>query len=549
MTDRLNPTQSRPRRWRLLDVLIAVAAVGLMAAGLLWLSGSNRGLVDSEVKLEQAPVTVYSPLDAEHAPVAVIAHGFSGSRQMMQPFATTLARNGYVTVSFDFPGHGANPLPLEGKIGDPERTDALLKAVEQVVDYATTLPQFDGRLALVGHSMAGDIAARYARASEPPANNPEVADAPGADEQPAAPVARVDALVAVSPYLSQEIGEHDPGATPNNMLFIYGGLEPETIHAQGRNAVAAVAGLPADEIAAEVTYGDHGDGSARRLVIADGVEHIGVLYSAQTLEATLEWLNKVFGRQASGWVDARGPWLIIYFLGVVLLAWPLARLLPRVSDEPLGANLEWSRMLPAALLPALLTPLILRPFPSDFLAIAIADYIALHFAVYALLTGIALLLLGGFTPGGGRRISIGAFLGALIAVVLYQTITIAIPADRYVVACLPGTHRWGILLVLLGATTAWFATDEWLTRGANAVAGAYPLTKALFLLSLLFAVALNLGELFFLVIIVPAILILFIVFGLFSRWIYRRTGHPLVAALANALAFAVAITASFPIAE
>jgi dienelactone hydrolase len=547
MTEQINPVPSRSRRWRLVDAMIGIVALGLIAAGLIWLGGTDRGLIDSEVALEQAPVTVYSPLDAEQAPVAVIAHGFAGSRQMMQPFATTLARNGYVAVSFDFPGHGSNPLPLEGKLGEPERTDALLEAVSQVVDYATTLPQFDGRLALVGHSMAGDIAARYAQTSNPSAEDAEVADTPGADAHSARPVTRVDALVALSPYLSQDIGDHEPDATPNNMLFVYGELEPEVVQAQGRNAVAAVAGLPADEIAADVTYGEHGDGSARRLVVADRVEHIGVLYSAQTLEATLQWLNKVFGHQGNGWIDARGPWLAIYFLGVILLAWPLARLLPRVSSKPLGANLEWRRLLPAALLPALLTPLILRPFPSDFLPIAIADYVALHFAVYALLTGVALLLLGGFVPTDGRRTSIGAFLVALITVILYQTVTIAIPTDRYVAAFLPDPHRWGILLVLLAATTAWFTTDEWLTRGANAVPGAYPLTKALFLLSLLLAVALNLRDLFFLVIIVPAVLILFIVFGLFSRWVYRRTGHPLVAALANALAFAVAITASFPI--
>jgi dienelactone hydrolase len=540
-----------------------MAGVGLtlMLMGLAWLLLADRGLITTEVELEQAPVSISMLANTEHAPLVVIAHGFSGSRQMMASIARTLARNGYVAVSFDFPGHGANALPLEGKIGEPQRTQALLDALAAVVDYASGLPAYDGRLALLGHSMAGDIAVRYANAD----SGNETA-------------AELDALVAVSPYLAQEIGAHVEGETPNNLLFIYGEWEPQMILDQGRAAVAAVAQQSGTqqsgtepsgaEIEPGVTYGDHADGSARRLVIADDVEHIGVLYSASAIKAALDWLNQVFGPQGSGWIDARGLWLGLYFLGVLLLAWPLSRLLPRVSSRPLGAGLDWRRLLPAALIPALLTPLVLRPFPSDFLSIAIADYIALHFAVYALLTGLILLLLRrqrglGSGLGSGRAVSAAgrlgddqraaisapAFIAALLAVIAYQTLAIAVPTDLYIAAFLPDPHRLGILALMFCATVAWFLADEWLTRGPGAFIGGYALTKVLFLVSLMLAVVLNLDELFFLVIIIPAILILFVVFGLFSAWVYRRTGHPWIAALANALAFALAITVSFPIAD
>jgi hypothetical protein len=322
------------------------------------------------------------------------------------------------------------------------------------------------------------------------------------------------------------------------------------IREQGRAAVAAVAdGITAQQVRPEVTYGEHADGSARRLVIAAGVEHIGVLYSQQSLQAALDWLNQVFDHQGSGWIDTRSRWLGVYFLGVILLAWPLARLLPRVSNTPLGAGLGWRRLLPATLGPALLTPLILRPLPSDFLPIAIADYLALHFALYGLLSAGALWLLGA-RPGSARaRVSRSGFALALLAVIGYQALTIMLPTDLYVAALLPDPHRVTILFVLFTATALWLSVDEWLTRGPGAQRGAYTLTKALFLVSLALAVVLDLEQLFFLVIIIPAILILFIVFGLFSGWIYRRTGHPLVGALTNALIFAVAITASFPIAD
>jgi hypothetical protein len=67
-----------------------------------------------------------------------------------------------------------------------------------------------------------------------------------------------------------------------------------------------------------------------------------------------------------------------------------------------------------------------------------------------------------------------------------------------------------------------------------------------FLLSLAGAVALDPRRLFFLAIIVPVIVPFMAVFGLFGRWIHRRTGHPLPGALAQALAFALAIGATFP---
>ncbi len=112
---------------------------------------------------------------------------------------------------------------------------------------------------------------------------------------------------------------------------------------------------------------------------------------------------------------------------------------------------------------------------------------------------------------------------------------------------LPGADRIGTVLVLFAGTLLWFAADEWLTRGG--ARGAYALTKLLFLVSLMLAVALNLNELFFLVIIIPAILALFIIYGLFSGWIYRRTNHPLVAAVTSAFAFASAIAVSFPVVD
>jgi hypothetical protein len=90
--------------------------------------------------------------------------------------------------------------------------------------------------------------------------------------------------------------------------------------------------------------------------------------------------------------------------------------------------------------------------------------------------------------------------------------------------------------------------DEWLTRGSCAPPFAWGATKLLFLLSLLAAVALDPYRLFFLLIIVPVMLLFFLIYGLISRWVYDCTGQPLVAGMANGAIFAWAIAASFPLA-
>jgi hypothetical protein len=122
-----------------------------------------------------------------------------------------------------------------------------------------------------------------------------------------------------------------------------------------------------------------------------------------------------------------------------------------------------------------------------------------------------------------------------------------LPLDRYVTSFVPTPTRVPLLLATLVGTLAYFLADEWTTRGAGAARGAYAMSKLAFVASLAIAVGLDFERLFFLVIIVPVIVLFFLVHGTFSAWCYRRTGHPFVAAIANAVAFAWAIGVTFPL--
>ena len=142
-----------------------VAAVGLVfiCTGVWMLERERSELSIEQYQVGETPVTVYRAAGGGPAPAIVIAHGFAGSRQLMEAYALTLARAGYVAVSLDFEGHGQNPTPMSGDVTRVDGTTKLLMAeIGRVIDFALALPGVDKRIGLLGHSMASDIVVRQA---------------------------------------------------------------------------------------------------------------------------------------------------------------------------------------------------------------------------------------------------------------------------------------------------------------------------------------------------------------------------------------------------
>lgn len=495
-------SEARVQYIRLLAALAGIIAIVL---GIWRLEHEREGLTIEPLMVGTTPATVYRRGDTVRAPAVVIAHGFAGSRQLMEAYALTLARAGYVAVSFDFQGHGRNPVPMSGDVTRIEGTTQLLmRETARVMDAALALPFTDGRVALLGHSMASDIIVRQA-----------IADP------------RVGATVAISMF-----SEAVTANAPRDLLMITGEWEGFLRENALANLRLLMPSATEDE-----TVGDPAMGTARRAAVAPSVEHVSVLYSATALSEARAWLDAAFTRTSQGPVSATGGAIVLLLLGVLLLAWPLSGLLARSGSTPPSVPLK--AFLLATLIPATATPLVLSLFDTRFLPVLVADYLAVHLFVYGLLS-IGILRLSGYRATGPVA------WGAALLLAVYGVGVFGGALDRYVASFMPIPSRLPIIAAIAVGAVPYMVADNLVIEGARAALWRSLFSRTAFLASLGVAVALDLHRLFFLLIIIPVIVLFFVVFGLMGGWVARRTASPVAAGLGLGAILAWALGVSFP---
>ncbi|ROU03733.1 alpha/beta hydrolase [Histidinibacterium lentulum] len=476
-------------------MLRAIVALLLILGSLVLLEVSRAGVTIERADVGDTPVSLYARPGAE-GPVAVIAHGFAGSRQMMQGYALPLARAGYRVHVFDFLGHGRHDRPMSGDVGSVDGTTRLL--VDQTAEVVEAAGAGGEPIALLGHSMATDVLVRVA-----------------AERGDIGPVVLVSAFSEVI-----------DASLPRDLLLVTGAWEPGL---RGFALEAARMVDPGAEEGETVIAGD----IRRRAEIAPFVEHVSVLYSRAGRRASLDWLDTAYGRSSNVAILPTG-WAILGLLGgLVLIFAPLARRLPAHqvhANDPSAGQIAL-----AALGPAILAPLVAVALNPGVLPVLVADYLALHLALFGA-AQILLLWRWGVTTGpvDWRALGLLALWCALFGLAL----------DRYAANFLPTPGRlWIIAALALGAVPFMLA-DALLTYRAGL--GRRFALRGGFFLSLGIAVALDFEGLFFLMMIAPVILLFFAVFGTMGRAAGTRSG-PLAPGLVLGLALAWALGVSFPL--
>lgn len=270
--------------------LIAMSWIGLQRAG--------AGLTTRFIEVDGIPMQFIVPQETTSVPGVAIAHGFSGSKQLMLGYAYTLAHNGYGVLLWDLPGHAANRQPFE--------YDALQDSFDIPFSTLKSQPEIDSqRLAVLGHSMGAGIAM--------------TGGIENADE--------LDAVVAISPMdaavtatvpknLSLQVGEWETWLIPytQKLLATAGGLNSNLAEGKGRS-----------------------------LSIISNVEHATILFKDASHQQALNWLNQTFGLEpTSDYRDRRIAWYGIHLLGWIIATHSILSRLPQW--EPTENNFKPSRL-------------------------------------------------------------------------------------------------------------------------------------------------------------------------------------------------------------
>jgi len=481
-----------------------VAALALAACVLaLWqLERARSGIERVVFTLGETPATLWSRPGTD-GPLVVLAHGFAGSRQMMQGYALTLARAGYRALAFDFEGHGRNPVPMSGDVTRLDgTTERLIRQTLAVIDAGLARTEAQPPVALLGHSMATDILIRTSLRE-----------------------ARAGPVVAISMFSQAVTPER-----PERLLMISGAWEGRLREV----ALDAVRMIDPDAGEGETVTAAE---TRRRAVVAPGVEHVGVLFSATAMRETLDWLDAAYGRDGTGRVAATGGWLVLLLGAIVALAWPLSRLLPGEAPAR-SAPLTRRRLALALALPALAAPPLAVVVGPGLLPAPVVDHLAVHLLAYGGLQ-LALLTFWGWRPGPLR-------LTAALALAVWGIAVFGLALDRYAANFMPTSGRLVLIAGLVPGCLVFMVADAAVTGGGQAGLSRRLAARGAFLVSLGLAVALDFERLFFLLIIAPVIVAFFLVFGLMGRWTAERSGGT-AAGAGLGLILAWALGVSFPL--
>jgi hypothetical protein len=484
--------------WRM-GVVAALSVLAILV-GLARLEAPRADLVIRDDHVGLTPVTVMH-LPGAQGPVVVIAHGFAGSRQLMAGWQLGLARAGFVTVSYDLEGHGRNPVPMSGDVTRIDGTTRLLmEELGRVTDFAAALPGAAPRVALLGHSMASDIVVRQALADP-----------------------RVAAVVGLSVF-SQAITPEAPA----NLLILNGEWEG-ALRAEAARVMAEIGAVEGQ------TIGTPGAGFARRAAPVPWVEHVGILYAPSGIAEGIDWLAASLGQPALSGPVNLGPWIILTLFGVVLLVRAGVGILPQgPAPWAPGRGLFWA----LAVLPALVTPLFLSLFETRFLPVLVADYLALHLALYGT------LVLAGAAWAGGLPKARGWVWGVALAV--YGIAVFGGIMDRYVGSFVPHAGRLAVITAILPGAVLAMLADAVLSGATQAALWRRVVARGMFLASLGVAVALDFERLFFLIIILPVILLFYLSFGMMGRFIGKRTGSVMALGVGLGVILGWALGVTFP---
>lgn len=531
--------QRRLLRRRIRNILLLLLFLACFALGFNRVIDYESGVKRTTFLLNgvlPVPVLEMRPASGETGLVAIVAHGFAGSKELMASFGIELARAGVTAYLFDFPGHGESPVPLaNGTFSDQNARDNIT-AVGEVVAYARTHNSATKRPALVllGHSMGstaiGDYAMQHAHDND------------------------ILATLLVSP-----VGMEQPTTTlPRNLLLLVGANDIPFAITNSERMIRLGCGLKETQ-ALPKACGAVDTGTGRRMTILPGANHITILTDDEALRSMLNWIHNTYPQAVNDdriHSDMRISWLLLALAGALLALFPLSSLLVDVfgiNATPRAFKgrdvLLFTLCLLTGITVAVGIQYAWRPFV--FVRLLLADYVSGYFFFTALVTLLLIFFVRRVVPVPlPQQLVRQGLLGLLLAAFLYFTVgqLSTFAWQRFTFSSPERLWRCGLLFVLV---LPLFLLDEGINRGYQEQGMVRALLtslsfKALLVLGLLVALTVTPG-LDFLSIVLPVLVLIFLLLVAFCTQLYVSGRAAIAAAVLSALVVAWSMSASFPI--
>lgn len=198
----------------------------------------------------------------QETPVVIMGHGILVNKEMMTGFAMELANQGYIVASLDWRGHGQST-------GDLSARDGLYRDLEAVIaDIPSHAPADMERIALLGYSMGGSPT--YAYAAEHPA---------------------VKAWIGVGTAPDPGISDTN---VPHNVLVVIAKYDEAFSPESARKEMTTLTGYAPDDIEFEKVYGSITEGTARKIHVVPGADHLTTPWNSDFVLAATSWVKETF---------------------------------------------------------------------------------------------------------------------------------------------------------------------------------------------------------------------------------------------------------------
>lgn len=527
------------KQWHALNILLLITCLSVFVLSFNRVVNYEDDIIRSTFTIRGAlPVPVLEMRPRTHAGnlVAVIAHGFAGSKDLMTSFGDEFARAGITTYLFDFPGHGESTVKLPG--GNFTTSDAQenLVALGEVVTYARLHPTQKAApsLILLGHSMGSSAVGDYAMAH---ANDPDI----------------------VSTILVSPVGlEHPTPTQPKNLLLLAGSDDISDALTDIQRLFRESCNTSGTVVTTQAECGNPANGNGRRMVILPLLNHITILNASSTFQEALSWLKRTSpGDVSLGQMQAnvRLFWLLCGVFAILCAMFPLSALLVDIFEVRLPARVtqNWDLVIFNACLVVGIAGAIVINYtwrPFSFVGLLLGDYLTGYFLCTALITALLFFVFKRRIPIPPlRRIMLQGIIGIALAVFLYCTLGQLVTfAWQHMTFMMQRLWRFVAVAVLIFPL---FLLDEGINRGyqehgmLRSVVGSI-LTKGLLVAGLFVALLITPG-IGFLGIIMPVLIIIFLLLIAFSAQMYNSGKVSLAAAVLSTLLVAWCVATTFPI--